>query len=82
MNYFLNMDDGFMISCNVDKVLIGNSYMNEKTCGSPEIPERGKYHLYWRPHLPVLLNTTKKKGLQSKNMNTKTTSVVGKFVKN
>ena len=41
-----------------------------------EIPERGKYHTYWRLHLIMLPNTTKKV-FAHQNINSNNTSAVG-----
>ena len=45
-----------------------------------QIPERDKYHTYWRLHLNMLMNTIKK-GSAQKNISTKSTSVFGLIVR-
>ena len=47
----------------------------------PKTPKRDNYQTYWRPHIPMLLNTIKK-GFVQKNINTNKTSAVVQIVKN
>ena len=59
MKYFLNMYDSFMnFWMNLEKVLINNSYINEKTRGIPLNTRKIKYHTYWRLNLLMILVTT------------------------
>ena len=46
-----------------------------------KLSERDNYHTYWRLHLSMLLNTTKK-GFVQQNINNNNTSTVGAIVKN
>ena len=56
-------------------VLIHNTYINEKICGS-------KYHTYWRLRLPMLLNMMENHGFAMQNSDTKNTSIVCQNLKN
>ena len=66
INYFLKIDETFIgIGIKFAKALINKSYINDKTCGSPALNRKGKYHTYWILHLPML-PTTIKKGFHGK----------------
>ena len=62
------------------KVLIKNSYMNEKTCGSPTKTRKRKIS-YILDMSPTHANEYNKKGFAQKNINTNNKSVVGQIVK-
>ena len=65
----------------LDKILINNSYMNEKTCGIPS-KTRNRKISHILEILPTHANEyNQNKWFAQKNINTNNTSVVGQIVK-
>ena len=81
MKYFPKMDDKFMDFCKqLAKVLIKNTYTNEKICGSPENVRNIKWS-HTLDTAPTHATEYNKKWFPQKNIDIKSTSSVVKIVK-